>query len=185
MSNLNNKLKMDLQFFAEDPIEPTVDPVPEIEEPITPEPEVVEPIVEEPIEPEVITEPNTEELEALKVKLAEAQSYKAQYEEAQAFKEKYEKAQTELQGYEESLSKIAESKIEALPEAFKALVPEGSTQEKLDWLAKAEASGVLITKEVKSIGGSAKTNQREPMDLEEMSATQKMVAGIKEHYARK
>src|SRR5699024_11802174 len=86
-----------------------------------------------------------EELEQLRTKLEEAQTYKAKYEEAKAYKEQYEQTQEALKGYEDSLKKIAEEKIEALPEEFRGLVPEGTTQEKLDWLAKAEESGLYKT----------------------------------------
>lgn len=139
-------------------------------------------------EPEADPEPDNsaEELEALRTKLEEAQAYKAKYEEAQAIKKQYEDAQNALKGYEDALGKIAEEKINALPEEFRGLVPEGSTQDKLDWLAKAEKSGLYKSKEEKSIGSSTKTNHvpSEAVDHVEMTAIQKLVSGISDHYSR-
>ena len=139
-------------------------------------------------EPEAEPEPDTsaEELEALRKKLAEAQAYKTKYEEAQAIKKQYEDAQNALKGYEDALGKIAEEKINALPEEFRGLVPEGSTQDKLDWLAKAEESGLYKSKEEKSIGSSTKTNHvpSETVEHVELTAIQKLVSGISDHYSR-
>lgn len=148
---------------------------------------VVVPKKEEPIpDPNPEPETNNEELEELKIKLAEAQEYKAKYEEAQTIKQQYEDAQNALKGYEDALGKIAEEKINALPEEYRGLVPEGSTQDKLDWLAKAESSGLYKVKEEKSIGSSTKTNHipSETVDQVELTAIQKLATGISDHYSR-
>lgn len=143
---------------------------------------------EEPVQEDPTPEPDTsaEELEALRIKLDEAQAYKAKYEEAQGIKKQYEDAQNALKGYEDALGKIAEEKINALPEEFRGLVPEGSTQDKLDWLAKAEESGLYKSKEEKSIGSSTKTNHvpSESVEHVELTAIQKLVSGISDHYSR-
>ena len=198
----STKLKTNSQHFAEeapeskDPEteETTEEETPEVEE--VPEQEEKEPEAEpetevdenekEPEAEEEGTEEVSEELEQLRTKLEEAQTYKAKYEEAKAYKEQYEQTQEALKGYEDSLKKIAEEKIEALPEEFRGLVPEGTTQEKLDWLAKAEESGLYKTKEEKSIGSSSRMNHKESQEVDpvEMTANQKMIAGIKEFYSR-
>lgn len=140
----------------------------------------------EQVEPEPEPDTSAEELEALRTKLAEAQAYKTKYEEAQGIKKQYEDAQNALKGYEDALGKIAEEKINALPEEFRGLVPEGTTQDKLDWLAKAEESGLYKTKEEKSIGSSTKTNHvpSESVEHVELTAIQKLVSGISDHYSR-
>ena len=137
-------------------------------------------------EPDPDKDTSAEELEALRTKLAEAQAYKTKYEEAQGIKKQYEDAQNALKGYEDALGKIAEEKINALPEEFRGLVPEGSTQDKLDWLAKAEESGLYKSKEEKSIGSSTKTNHvpSETVEHVELTAIQKLVSGISDHYSR-
>lgn len=166
---------------------PEAEPEEETIEPSTVEETKVEE-VEEPVQAEPTPEPDTsaEELEALRTKLEEAQAYKAKYEEAQGIKKQYEDAQNALKGYEDALGKIAEEKINALPEEFRGLVPEGNTQDKLDWLAKAEVSGLYKTKEEKSIGSSTKTNHipSESVEHVELTAIQKLVSGISDHYSR-
>lgn len=146
------------------------------------------PVMTDKGEPSEDTEPEDDgkddEIEALKTKLAEAQEYKEKYEQANEFKEKYEDTQKELEGYEASLDKIAEERIEAIPEEFRELVPEGTTQEKLDWLAKAEESGVFKVKEEKSIGSSSRANDQESKKIEQkdMTANQKLVTGITDFF---
>lgn len=190
----DNKLKMDLQMFG------TKEPEPKVEEPIieeTKEPEVKEPVIKElePKEPEVkepkVEEPakpghTTEEMEELQRKLTEALSYKEKYEEAEGFKSKYEETQESLKGHEQTLEKIAQAKVEQIPEEFRELVPEGTTQERLEWISKAEASGLFGKPEPKSIGSSSRTNDHESsgQKAEDMTAIQKLASGIKDFYTK-
>lgn len=165
-----NKLNMDLQMFGK-----------------TEEPEVKEPEVDVPTEPKVPTpeEPNND-LAELQKKLDDALAYKVKYEEAQSFKTKYEETQESLKGHEQTLEKIAQAKVDQIPEEFRELVPEGTTQERLEWISKAEASGLFGKAEPKTIGSSSRTN--EPKDSgvkpEEMTAMQKLTSGFKDFYTK-
>ena len=186
---LEKEMKMNLQYFS-DP-----NPDKEKEEEVTEEapkeetkeaeekkaPEVTEVPTGEPEgEPKDTekqsTDEQSEELAQLKQKLAEAEGFKTQYETAKE----------ELHKYETSLASIAEQKINTLPEEYRGLVPEGDTQSKLDWLAKAEKSGLFGKKEEKSIGQSTKANHQESQEVEmkDMTANQKLLSGIKEFYSR-
>lgn len=198
--NRGKTLPMKLQFFADPETDPEKEPEKEPakepeqkEEPKDPEPtkepkkeSEKEPETKEPEKKDPKPEDNSEKLEELKRKLAEAQEYKNKYEEAAKFKSEYEKAQEELHKYESSLTKIAEQKIEALPEEYRGLVPEGNTQDKLDWLAKAEKSGLFGKKEERSIGQSTKVNHKQSaqVELKDMTPNQKLISGIKDFYSR-
>lgn len=186
---LKDKQAQETQEEKPEAKEPTEEKVEQKTEP-EPNPEAKEepkPETKEDPKPETKAEDNSEELAELKRKLEEAEDLKAKLKEAESFKAQYEKAKEELAGYETSLAKIAEQKIEAIPEQFRDLVPEGTTQDKLDWLAKAEKSGLFAPKEDKSIGQSTKVNHHESnkVDMKDMTTNQKLIAGFKDFYSRK
>lgn len=188
---MNNKLKMDLQMFGKKETDKVDEPKVETAEVVEPKevvPEVVTPKAEEPKAP-VVTEPvipghTTEEMGELQRKLTEALSYKEKYEEAEGFKAKYETTQESLKGHEQTLEKIAQSKVEQIPEEYRNLVPEGTTQERLEWISKAESSGLFGKPEPKSIGNSSRVNDPNStgQKAEEMTAIQKLTSGIKDFY---
>lgn len=127
-----------------------------------------------------------EDLAELHKKLKEAMDYKSKYEESVKYKEQYENAQEELKGNEQALKQIAEDRIEQLPEEYRDLVPEGTVQDQLEWLRKADSSGIFKEKEAKSIGSSSRTNDRSDKEekQENLTPIQKLTSGFGDYYKR-
>lgn len=182
---------MNLQMFGEDPVDP--EPTdPKITDPVDPkindpEPNKPEPNKPEPPKPDEPKDGITkEELQELQDKLDAALTYKTKYEEAQGYKDKYEATQQSLEGHEQTLAQIAKDKIEQIPEEFQELVPEGTVQEQLEWISKAETKGLFGKTDPKSIGSSSRLNDPESnkMKQEDMTPMQKLTSGIKEFYTK-
>lgn len=125
-------------------------------------PEGAEPKVEESKQPEVKDETkvepkpvdNSAEVEKLKGELEELKKTAVDVEALNtsitAIQEDVKNKDSVINEYETAVKDMIESKMEAVPEEFKGLIPENLTPlQKLTWLQKAEATGVF-NKETKT-----------------------------------
>lgn len=89
-----------------------------------------------------------------------------------------EKKQTVIGEYEGILQNIVESKMNNVPEQFKDLVPSNmSLTEKLNWLDKAETTGLFTTKEKANTQveiGKPMNVESPKVEMEKLSASELM-----------
>lgn len=184
-----NRLKMNLQFFAEKPeVEPVVEvPAGEvITEPVVEEvpPEPVVPSVEETIvSPEV--EALTAQVAELTAELATVQEQLAAANstiitltaEKESVSTEAATAKEKAQLQEKALQAVVDEKAERIPEPVKLLMPDNlSATEQLDWLIKAEAA--IPDKPESTVAvleiGKPTPVQTDAVDQSGLSVTQRM-----------
>lgn len=110
------------------------------------------------------------------------------------FEDLYTKAKTELdktnadvttskgrvEALEGVINSMLEAKIATIPEEFRGLVPDGmAPEQKLAWLAQAEAKGLFgATKKAETpLGGSTNPTGKQTTDTSKMSAMDLLKAG--------
>lgn len=91
---------------------------------------------------------NNEEVETLKKELATAQEVANQVTELtntlNTLKVEVEAKDTAIKNYEGVLNTIVETKLKAIPDEYKELIPENlDVVQKLEWLNKAENTGIF------------------------------------------
>lgn len=186
-----DKLRMNLQLFADEPVaEPVAEPV---VEPVVETVPVTEPVVEKVVEP--VTEPvkpdkpESEEeiaglkaqIEALNAKLTEATKAPevvAESPELVQAKALLQAEQAQKTSLEAVLNTVIDSKLEGVPDNIKELIPAKLTvAEKLDWITKAEKSGILTKSGNPNIEIGKPMNPKAPTsntDMAELSPSAKM-----------
>lgn len=156
--------------------EVVVTPVVEVKTPAETVVDIVPPVVEEVKEPEKVTD----EIAGLKADLAKLQGDLAQALAKGDGKGELDqvnalmKVKTDLVSeYESVLSAMIEAKMQDVPDNIKDLVPTNlSIKERLDWLTKAEKSGIFKTSNPDiEIGKPLNPiNTKQPTDVSKLSA---------------
>lgn len=130
-----------------------------------------------------------EKAEAERKKEAELKELEAKKEQGK-FEELYLNSQKELETLKLSQSRateletvingMVETKLKAVPEEMKDLIPANLTAEAtLDWLNKAESKGLFGKAEVKEIGKpSNKSTETPKVDKANLSPLDKILAGL-------
>lgn len=74
------------------------------------------------------------------------------------------------------VNSIVETKVKAVPEEYKGLIPDGDAVSKLEWLTKAETSGLFGKKEnpAVEIGRNLAVDKAEPTHKQPTSPTQRL-----------
>lgn len=175
-------------------------------EPTTTEPVVEPTTTPEPVKENMIPKTRFDEVNA---KLKEMTGKVAEFEKFQAeakaeaerkeleakkeqgkFEELYLNSQKELEGLktyqtragelETVINSMVETKLQAVPEEMKDLIPANLTAEAtLDWLNKAESKGLFGKAEVKEIGKpSNKSTDTPKVDKANLSPLDKILAGL-------
>ncbi|MGE7976609.1 hypothetical protein ACQKOK_27870 [Bacillus cereus] len=176
--------------------EPTTPVAPTTEPPVTPEPPK-ETMIPKTRFDEVNTKlkemadkvASFEKLQADAQAEAERKELEAKKEQGK-FEELYLNSQKELDTLKQSQSRateletvingMVETKLKAVPEEMKDLIPANLTAEAtLDWLNKAESKGLFGKAEVKEIGKpSNKSTETPKVDKANLSPLDKILAGL-------
>jgi uncharacterized coiled-coil DUF342 family protein len=117
---------------------------------------------------------NAEKAEAEKKALEEKQEFKTLYEQTQnelnTYKQKLSQYEGTANEYQKMLDDMVATKLNNVPEEFRSLVPEGMTAtQKLDWLNKAEETGLFKPKEKVTEIGKPMNIGRQKVDTKDMS----------------
>lgn len=188
-------LPMQLQFFAEQPAEETVEPA---ETPAEPEP-----VKEVPVDPEPAVEPATPEpevvtidpaeFEAMKTKLAELESRHTEPEPVtETVPEIPAEPDPQVAAMESALKAVIEQKVQGLPEGIAALMPEGlPVTEQLAWVDKA-AKAVPVKEPaadpaqpvIETIGQPTPVQTEIQVDLKDLTASQKLSNYFQEFFGK-
>ena len=165
-------LPLDLQFFAgnpnpdgnEPPAEPEPEPTPQAEPEPTAKPDKTVPYArfDEVNERAKLAEAALQKIkddEAERVRLAKEKQgeYETLYQEAEGkakqFESDYETAKERADRLEGVMTNMLNAKLETVPEEYHDLIPENlSSEEKLEWVTKAEAKGLLKDKSKEPLG---------------------------------
>lgn len=93
-------------------------------------------------------------------------------------KSQYESVENRAKELEGVINGLLETKLTAIPEDFRDLIPGNLTPEqKLDWINKAEAKGLFSKKEQKPIGESSNPSHAQSFDLNSLNPMQLLRAG--------
>lgn len=68
-----------------------------------------------------------------------------------AEQKKVEDLKNQVKGLEAVVSTIVDAKLKDIPKEYHALIPEGSLSNKLEWINKAETSGLFKKAEIKDV----------------------------------
>lgn len=188
-------MPLNLQFFAADP-EPEGDPDPAPEDDPKPKGDS-DPKPDKTVPYSRFDEVNQRakdaEAELQKIRDAEAErerqakekqgEYESLYQEAEGkakkFESNYETAKEKAERLEGVVNNMLTAKLKGIPEDFHDLIPENlSSEQKLDWVTKAEAKGLFKDNSEESLGGS--TNPQEvPTDLDKLPVSKLFQSGYK------
>lgn len=114
----------------------------------TPKPEEKEEPAQEPNKDEELIETLRAEIEELKQAKTQSENLSTELETVKATLTEKETLVTE---YEAILTTITDAKLEAIPQKFRALVPQSLTlTKKLEWLNTAEETGLFKANEAKT-----------------------------------
>ena len=106
------------------------------------------------------------------------QLYTTASEQAATFKTQAEQIEARAQALEGVITGLLETRIAAVPEAMRELIPDNLTAEaKLAWIDKAQAKGLFGATEQKPIGGASNPPTHTQIDVSEMSPFQLLQAG--------
>jgi len=124
---------------------------------------------------------------------AQAEAERLEQEKKGEFEKLYREKEGELSQYQKDLQAITEratalesrfeamvnSKIEAIDENYRDLIPTNlSNEAKLEWIEKAESKGLFGKKEAEvTIGESTNHRQEIKRDVKQMSAMEKLLMG--------
>lgn len=149
------------------PVEPVVAPVVETVAPIAP---VTQTPPVAPVAP--VPDPNIAKLEKELAEAKAALAAKADTETALlGVKTQLDSLNTEiskLTEYEQTVKDMVASKIASIPENLRGLVPTGTAKEQLDWISKAETSG-LFKSTVTEIGKPFNPKSAPTVDINSLS----------------
>jgi hypothetical protein len=105
--------------------------------------------------------------------------YKTASSELETFKQQFQSADEKIKEYEGVINGLLTSKLELIPEEFHELIPDNlSTQQKLDWINKAEEKK-LFTKKNSPLGNATNFNQSQNIDVSKMNSLEKMSLAYK------
>lgn len=104
--------------------------------------------------------------------------YQQATEEAKTHKQKVEAFEQRVQQLEGVIQQLLETKLEAIPEEFRDLIPSNFTvEQKLEWIANAEKKGLFTKKQQQQIGGDTNSSDKQAIDLTALSPIQLLKAG--------
>lgn len=184
-------IPMDLQFFAEEPAEPTETPK---EEPVAPvENEPTEPTVEtEPAKPAEPAEEPAPQLDAAAIAAMVSKAVAEAVKPEPPVEPKEIHPDPQVAVLETALNGVVAEKLQGIPETIQALMPDNlSAVEKLAWIDKA-AKAVPAEKPVateptvvvESIGKPTPV-ETQPVDIAKMSAPEKLSSYFSAFFAQK
>lgn len=105
--------------------------------------------------------------------------YNQTTEELETYKNDFETTKEKAERLEGVMNSMLNTKLESIPEEFHDLIPENLTSEqKLDWVSKAEAKGLFKDTSQEPLGGQTNPTQQST-DLDNMSVNQKFQSGYK------
>lgn len=106
------------------------------------------------------------------------QLYTTASEQANAYKTQAEQIEARAKALEGVITGLLETKLQAIPENMRELVPDNLTAEaKLAWIDKAQAAGLFGKHEPKPIGGGSNPSTHTQINVNEMSPFQLLQAG--------
>ncbi|MEY8748952.1 hypothetical protein [Alkalicoccobacillus gibsonii] len=187
-----NKLKMNLQHFAEGGQEDPPAKADEKKDPEQKQEEKPETMIPKTRFDEVNQKMKDMEAKVQAFEQAQADAEKAAQEEQGEYEKLYRAKEQEVEQLtsyktraeqlEGAFGEMVNAKVESIPEDYRELIPEGMTAEqKLEWITKAESKGMFKTVDTtqKEIGGGkGGTNPEEAkVDLSKMTPLQRMLSG--------
>jgi len=104
--------------------------------------------------------------------------YQETSKQAETIKQQAEANEKRVQQLEGVIQQLLSSKLEAIPEEMRDLIPSNFTvEQKLEWLATAEKKGLFAKKHQQQIGGDTNTSDKQSTNLNALSPIQMLKAG--------
>lgn len=104
--------------------------------------------------------------------------YQETSKQAETLKQQAESHEKRVQQLESVIQQLLDSKLEAIPEELRDLIPSNFTvEQKLEWIATAEKKGLFAKKQQQQIGGDTNASDKQTTDLKSLSPIQLLKAG--------
>lgn len=104
--------------------------------------------------------------------------YQETAKQAETLKSKAETFEVRVQQLEGVINQLLEQRLESIPEEMRDLIPaDYSVEQKLAWIATAEAKGLFAKKQHQQIGGETNASDKQTVDLNKLSPIQLLRAG--------